>query len=95
MGYPNWAFIKYVSLKKKMSMHLLNRITINPDVCQGKPTIRNTRYTVDLILDLLSAGMTENEIIDDYPALQPEDIRACLAFASQLSKFKTIQRIVA
>ena len=78
-----------------MNRQLLKRITINPDLCHGKPTIRNTRYTVDLILDLLSAGMTEDEIIDDYPALQREDIRACLAFASQLSKFKTIQRIVA
>jgi len=74
---------------------LLKRITINLEVCQGKPTIRNTRYTVDLILDLLSAGMMENEIIEDYPALEPEDIKACLQFASRLSKAKTIHRIVA
>jgi uncharacterized protein (DUF433 family) len=78
-----------------MNKQLLARITINPEICQGKPAIRNTRYTVDLILDLLSAGMTGNEIIEDYPALESEDIKACLAFASQLSKVKTIQRIVA
>lgn len=78
-----------------MDRKLLTRITINPDICQGKPTIRNTRYTVDLILDLLSAGMAESDIIDDYPALEQQDIKACLAFASQLSKFKSAQRIVA
>ncbi len=71
------------------------RITINPDICSGRPTIRNTRYTVDLILDLLSAGMTEDEILDDYPALESLDIKACLAYASKLSKFKTIKKVVA
>jgi len=78
-----------------MNRQLLTRITINPEICQGKPTIRNTRYTVDLILDLLSSGMSELEIIEDYPALEPNDIKACLSFASQLSKVKTVQRFVA
>jgi len=78
-----------------MNRQLLIRITINPEICQGKPTIRNTRYTVDLILDLLSSGMSELEIIEDYPALEPNDIKACLSFASQLSKVKTVQRFVA
>lgn len=57
---------------------ILSRITLNPDICHGKPTIRNKRYTVELILDLLTAGMTEKEILDDYPALEKEDILACL-----------------
>lgn len=74
---------------------LLNRITINPDVCHGKPTIRNMRYPVELILDLLSSGMTHAEIIEDYPAIQEEDIRACLVFASRLSKVKSIHKLVA
>lgn len=78
-----------------MNRNLIDKITINPDICSGKPTIRNTRYTVDLILDLLSAGMSESEIIDDYPALEINDIKACLAFASQLAKVKTIHKIVA
>jgi len=69
-----------------MDRKLLNRITSNPEICQGKPTIRNTRYTIDLILDLLSAGMSGDEIIEDYPALKTDDIKACLAFASQLTK---------
>ena len=69
--------------------NLLNRITLNPNICHGKPTIRNKRYTVDLILDLLSAGMTEKEILADYPALEKEDIFACLAYATKLTKTKT------
>jgi uncharacterized protein (DUF433 family) len=78
-----------------MDRKLIGRITSNPEICQGKPTIRNTRYTIDLILDLLSAGMSGDEIIEDYPALESDDIKACLAFASQLTKVKTVQRIVA
>ena len=78
-----------------MNKELIHRITVNSEICHGRPTIRNTRYTVDLILDLLSAGMTSQEIIDDYPALENDDIKACLSFASQLSKVKTIAKIVA
>ncbi|MBM2815598.1 MAG: hypothetical protein HW421_2360 [Ignavibacteria bacterium] len=75
--------------------NLLQRITLNPDVCHGKPTIRNMRYPVELILDLLSAGMLHEEIIADYPALTEEDIRACLVFASKLTKVKTIHNVLA
>jgi uncharacterized protein (DUF433 family) len=64
--------------------NLLDRITLNPDICHGKPTIRNKRYPVDLILDLLTSGNTEKEILDDYPALEKEDISACLAHAAKL-----------
>ena len=69
---------------------LLNRITINTDICHGKPTIRNMRYPVEFILDLLSSGMTQEEIIKDYPVVEVDDIRACLAFASRLTKVKSI-----
>ena len=72
--------------------NLLNRITLNPEICHGKPTIRNKRYTVDLILDLLTSGMTEQEILDDYPALEKEDIYACLAYAAKLTKTKSYTR---
>lgn len=78
-----------------MENQLKNRITINPEICHGRPTIRNTRYTVDLILDLLSSGMSENDIIDDYPTLEIQDIKACLSFASQLLKVKSVNRVVA
>jgi uncharacterized protein (DUF433 family) len=73
----------------------LDRITINPEICHGKPTIRNMRYPVELILDLLSSGMTVSEIIEDYPALEEDDIKACLTFASRLTKVKSIHKIVA
>lgn len=59
---------------------LIQRITLNPAICFGKPTIRNMRYPVEMILDLLSAGMTQEELLADYPALEVADIQACLAF---------------
>ena len=74
---------------------ILSRITINPDVCHGKPTIRDSRYTVELILDLLSSGMEIPEILKDYPFLEHADIQACLAFASRLTKVKSIYKVVA
>ena len=77
-----------------MENTLLQRITLNPDICHGKPTIRNRRYPVELILDLLSAGMTHEEILADYPALEEDDIRACLAFASRLTRVKSIHQVV-
>ena len=64
-----------------MENKILDRITVNPEICHGKPTIRNKRYTVDLILDLLAAGSTHAEILEDYPNLEEEDILACLAYS--------------
>ncbi len=51
------------------NQNLLKRITLNPNVCFGKPTIRNLRYPVEIMLDLLSSGMTTEEILEDYPDL--------------------------
>lgn len=78
-----------------MEQNLIKRITLNPDVCFGKPTIRNMRYSVEMILDLLSAGMTTEELIEDYPALEPDDIKACLLFASKLIKVNSISKVIA
>jgi len=75
--------------------NLLSRITVNPDICHGKPTIRNMRYPVTLILDLLSAGMTTAEILEDYPSLEIEDVYACLTFASKLVDIKSVHKLVA
>ena len=75
--------------------NLLKRITLNPDILHGKPSIRNKRYPVELILDLLAAGMTHEEILADYPALVEDDIRACLAFASRLAKVKSVHKVLA
>ena len=74
---------------------LINRITINTSICHGKPTVRNMRYPVEMILDLLSSGMTYQQLIEDYPALEIDDIKACLAYASNLTKIKAIHKIVA
>lgn len=61
-----------------MKVQLKDRITMNPDICFGKPYIRGMRYPVELILDLLASGMTQDEILSDYPSLENDDIRACL-----------------
>ena len=62
-------------------MNLSDRITIDPDICHGKPTIRGLRYPIEMILELLSSGMTLEEILADYEDLEREDILAALAFA--------------
>ncbi|MEQ8703565.1 MAG: DUF433 domain-containing protein [Phaeodactylibacter sp.] len=74
---------------------LLQRITMNPEILFGKPSIRNMRYSVSMILDLLSAGMTNKEILADYPDLELEDIQACLAFAARLANVESITKIKA
>ncbi|MEQ8413357.1 MAG: DUF433 domain-containing protein [Imperialibacter sp.] len=76
-----------------MENQLLKRITVNPEICHGKPTIRNKRYTVDLILDLLSAGSTHPEILEDYPNMEEDDILACLAYATKLTKYSSYTKI--
>ncbi len=67
------------------------RITIKADVCHGKPTIRGLRYPVEMILELLSAGMTPDEILSDYQDLEREDIFAVLAFAARLAQIKRVE----
>lgn len=64
------------------SMKFEDYITITPEVRSGKPCIKGTRITVADVLDYLAGGMTEVEILADFPALKPEHIRACLAFAA-------------
>jgi uncharacterized protein (DUF433 family) len=78
-----------------MEEELLKRITLNPNVCFGKPTIRNLRYPVETMLDLMSAGMTFEELLEDYPDLEKEDLQACLLFASKLMKVNSINKILA
>ena len=63
---------------------LRGRITVDPDVCNGRPVIRGLRITAETVLDHLTAGDTANDIIAAYPVLEPDDIRACLAFARDL-----------
>ncbi|GBC95217.1 hypothetical protein HRbin16_01004 [bacterium HR16] len=67
-----------------MGSNLLERITINPSIFGGKPVIRGLRIKVETILSLLEQGATPQEILEDYPDLEMEDIRACLAYARSL-----------
>lgn len=60
------------------------RVTINPSICNGKPTIRGKRIAVQTVLEFLGAGESEEEILRQYPSLQAEDIKACLQFAASL-----------
>jgi uncharacterized protein (DUF433 family) len=73
---------------------LLERITIDPDICHGKPCIRGVHYPVETILELLSAGMTIEEILADYDDLERQNILAVLAFAARLSQVKRLQAIL-
>jgi uncharacterized protein (DUF433 family) len=72
---------------------LLDRISIDPAICHGKPTIRGLRYPVEMLLELLSSGMTYEEILADYPDLERDDILAALAYATKLSQIKRIEQI--
>ena len=72
-------------------MNLMDRITIDPEICHGKPVIRGLRYPVETILELLSAGMTTEEILADYEDLEREDILAVLNYAARLSQIKRIE----
>ena len=72
---------------------LLQRITARPEVFGGKPIVRNLRISVELILSLLSQGVTQEELLADYPDLEPEDIRACIAYAHAVIAGDTLSAI--
>jgi uncharacterized protein (DUF433 family) len=65
---------------------LLERISIDPRVCFGKPTVRGTRIWVSLILDLLAGGMSMGELLEEYPQLTTEDIRGAIAYGAEMSR---------
>ncbi|MBE9226223.1 DUF433 domain-containing protein [Phormidium sp. LEGE 05292] len=76
-----------------MNHPLLQRITIDLNICHGKPCIRGLRYPVEFILELLSAGMSIEEILADYDDLERDDILAALVFATRLTQVKSIYKI--
>jgi uncharacterized protein (DUF433 family) len=63
---------------------MLERISISPDVCNGRPVIRGTRISVQTILEFLAAGDSIEEILEEYPSLKREDVQACLDYASRV-----------
>ncbi len=70
---------------------LLQRITINPNVCFGKPCVRGHRIWVSLILDFLASGETVEEILESYPQLTREDILACIAYGAEMSRERYVE----
>jgi uncharacterized protein (DUF433 family) len=74
---------------------LLARITMDPNICHGKPCVRGLRYPVEFLLELLSGDMTTEQILADYPDLEAEDLRAAIAYAALLSRIKSIEPVAA
>ena len=70
---------------------LLERISIDPNMCFGKPCIRGTRIWVSLLLDFLASGTTIGEILEDYPYLVEEDIRAAIAYGAEMSRQRYVE----
>lgn len=70
---------------------LLARITVDPNVCFGKPCIRGHRIWVSLILDFLASGMTIKEVLADYPGLEEADIYACIAYGAEMARDRYIE----
>lgn len=64
--------------------YIAERITIDDNICNGRPTIRGTRISVQTVLDFLSAGDSPKDILEQYPSLEPDDINACIKFAADL-----------
>ena len=70
---------------------LLERISINPNVCFGKPCIRGTRIWVSLILDFLASGMNMEELLAEYPQLEMDDIRAAIAYGAEMARERYVE----
>ena len=72
---------------------MAERITINPDICNGKPVVHGTRITVQTIIEFLAAGDSIEDVIEEYPSLTREDIQACLDYASRVmgNHFSVVQ----
>lgn len=79
-----------IGVNRMTHTELLQRISIDPDVCGGKPCIRGHRIWVSLILDFLASGVAQEEILREYPQLNADDIRACIAFGSEMTRERTV-----
>ena len=91
------CFLYYLysqEVKIMNNFSLLERITINPAIFGGKPIIRGLRISVEMILDLLSQGVSREELLEDYPDLEPEDLQACLTYAKTVIANEEIENVV-
>jgi uncharacterized protein (DUF433 family) len=75
-------------------MNLLSRITSSPEICHGKPCVRGLRYPVEFLLELLSSGMSHEDILADYQDLEREDLLAVMAWAARLTRTKRIEPVL-
>ena len=75
-------------------MNYLTRITISPEICHGKPCLRGMRWPVVVLLDLLGSGMTNDEIIEEHPELEAEDIYAVLQYAGLLASGRPLSDVL-
>lgn len=80
-----WALVAHCMLAYSAGMTLLERITVEPDKCGGRPCIRGLRIRVTDILGMLAEGVPQEEILRDFPYLEPDDIRAALTYAARQS----------
>jgi uncharacterized protein (DUF433 family) len=74
---------------------LFSRITVDPEICHGKPCVRGLRYPVQFLLELLSSEMTLEQILTDYPDLEADDLKAACAYGARLSQVKRIEPLAA
>lgn len=72
------------------AMTRMDRITTDPSICHGKPTVRGLRYPVETLLELLASGMTINEVLEDYPDLEREDLLAALEFGAKTAGMRRV-----
>lgn len=70
---------------------LLSRISIDPNVCFGKPCIRGHRIWVSLVLDLLAEGLTVRQVLEEYPGITEDDVRACIAYGAEMSRGRYVE----
>lgn len=75
--------------------NLLSRITVDPNICHGKPCIRGLRYPVEFLLELLSSGMSREQILADYPDLEADDLRAACAYGARLTRLNRVEPVLA
>jgi uncharacterized protein (DUF433 family) len=74
-------------------MEWKDRITLDPAVLVGKPVIKGTRLAVDFVIELLAEGWTQEQIVENYPGVSPDDIRACLAYATDSLRAEKVYRV--
>ena len=74
--------------------NLLSRITVDPNICHGKPCIRGLRYPVEFLLELQSSGMTTEHILADYADLEADDLRAACAYGARLTRINRIESVI-